>query len=263
MLRAVRVHVLGWEDGVLREMVDLTLRPGRTVARALRPRPGTPSDPGEPSDAGAAAGAARSESSPGVFTGPLRIFLLANLFFFLIGPSVGLLDFTLDSLSRIPLYAEAARAQIARLGVEVDVYRERFDASFRFRQPTFVILLVPVLAVWSKVLAPRTLFGRHLVLALLLLAWVLIAWPLLKVGGAVATRPLPDAWGLGLEAMQAVLLLGITLLAARTVASSALGRRGWRGWATGAALTAGVVAALAAYGHLVFWMTYAVLETGG
>lgn len=237
LVRAVRIHVFGWEGGLLGRAVDLLRRPGRVAAVAM----------------------ARDRD---VFGEPLRLFLLANVVFFLIGPSIGLMAFTLDSLASTPGYAEAVEAQIARLGVEVPLYRERFNAAFRFRQPTFVILLAVPLSLSGRVLLRRQPLGRHLALSLLFFAWVLLAWPALRLAGLGVGALVPAA-GAVLDPVLLAVLLGSTVVVARSLWAGGFGLRPGAAWAAGVATTGVLLLSLAAYGHLLFWVTFAMMEWGG
>lgn len=235
--RAVQIHLFGLEGGLVRRAGRLLRRPGQTVRHAL-------------------------DRERDVFAEPLRLFLLANLAFFVVGPSIGLLAFTLDSLAAAPGYAEAVESQIRRLGMDLDLYRERFNSGFRFRQPTFVILLVLPLAASSRLMLRREPLGRHLVVALLFLAWVLLAWPMIRGAGLGLAAVIPAAANL-FDAAAVGVLLGTTWAVARVIWARGFDLGGARSWAAGAATTAVLLGAIAAYGHLIFWVTFVLMEWGG
>lgn len=234
---SLRKQFVDLDEGLVGRLLKLLRAPGRTIQAALA-------------------------EQVDVFSGPLRIFFLANVFFFLFGPSVGLLNFSLDSLSQIPLYGQAATDQAARLGLEIGVYRERFDTSYRLRQPTFVVLLTFPLALASYMLRRHVSFGRHYVLALILLAWLLVALPVVQVVMSFLGRLLP--WGSSLiwAGVQLGALASATVWGTYQSVSSGLGLRGARALFATSALCISVVLLLAAYGHVVFWITLAMLEFG-
>jgi hypothetical protein len=190
----------------------------------------------------------------------LRLFLVANLLFFIVGPSVGLMDYTVDSLAGVPGYAERIRGQIERLGTDVEAYRVRFNTAFDFRQPTFVIVIVPILALASAAARRRGPAGRHLVVGLLGLAWVLLVWPLIRIGGvAVEALGAPLAVAgpltvilLALSALWALARLGRGVLG--------LGRLAALGY--GFVLTLALVLGVAVHGQLTFWVTFGMFEVG-
>lgn len=234
---SLRKQFVDLDDGLVGRLMKLLWAPGKAIQAAL-------------------------SEEVDVFSGPLRIFLLANVFFFLFGPSVGLLNFSLDSLGQIPFYGQAATDQAARLGLEIPVYRERFDTSYRFRQPTFVVLLTFPLALASYILQRRMSFGRHYVLALILLAWLLVTLPLVQMVVSFLGRLLPwgssPIWG----GVQVGALASATGWGNHQAVSSGLGLRGARALFATSALCLSVILLLAAYGHVVFWITLAILEVG-
>ena len=230
--RALREQLIPVYAGLVREAGRLIVRPGAVIRDALG-------------------------ASERVFARPVQLFLIANLLFFVVGPSIGLMDFTLDGLSQIPIYAEAVQGQVQRLGLELPVYRERFDGNFQFRQPTFLVLLVVPLALWSKVLAWRRLAGEHLVVVLLFMAWLLFAWPLLRLV-SLGIRGL----GVSGAAPELLLLFGPTILATLSIGSVLYPKRRLAGTGYGVGILLGVLMALGLYGHAIFWLTFALLEIG-
>ena len=208
----------------------------------------------------AVANAISAESN--VFGQPLRVFLVANFFFFLIGPSVGLLNFSLDSLSAIPYYADFVQAQTERLSLDAAVYRERFDISHRFRQPTFVLVISLPLAFCGMLVSRRLVFGQHYVAALLTLAWVLVALPLIQLATSFLRDLVPG------EAPPIWAVFQITaLVVALTWALYRIARDGYeqgraRAWVTTVTLFVAVVMLFSCYGHLVFWITVGLMEIG-
>ena len=229
---ALREHLLPIYVGLLKEAGRLIVRPGAVVKDSLA-------------------------ATDRVFARPVQLFLVANLLFFIIGPSVGLMNFTLDSLGQIEPYAEAVRGQIQRLGVEASVYRERFNGNYQFRQPTFLVILVVPLALWSKALAWRRLAGEHLVVVLLFMAWLLFAWPVLRLTSL-------GLGNLGLSGMLPELLATFvpSILATVSVGSVLYPKKKLGAAAYGVGMLVGVLAALGLYGHVIFWLTFGLLEIG-
>jgi hypothetical protein len=232
---AVRRELLGFEEGLVGQLVGLIRHPG-------------------------AVGQHICDSAPDPPGRALRLFLVANVLFFLVGPSVGLMDYTVDSLASVPGYAEHIGRQIERLGTDVETYRIRFNTAFDFRQPAFVIVIVPVLALASAAARRRGPAGRHLVVGLLGLAWVLLVWPLIRIGGAaLETLGAP----LAVAAPLTVALLGLSALwAMARLGRSVLGLGRGAAVAYGAVLALALVLGLVAHGQLTFWVTFALLEVG-
>lgn len=232
---AVRVELLGLERGLLGEVVGLLLDPLATARRL-------------------------ADEAERPLATALRLFLLANLVFFLVGPTVGLMDYSLDSLAGFPGYAEMIRAQMERLGVGVEVYRARFDTAFDFRQPTLVIVMLPLLAGAGAAALRRGAVGRHLMAALLGLSWVLLVWPALRVVDALVAET-----GAPFEVtvpLLITLLLGSALWVWTRLGQGLFGLGRWARLAYGVALTAATVVALVFHGQVTFWVTFALLELG-
>lgn len=237
LLRQLREQLVGVDGSLLRRAWHLVRRPGRAVSEALA-------------------------ATDDAFGAPLRLYLFSNLVFFLIGPSIGLMAFTLDSVAQAPGHADAVIAQIARLDIDTAVYRERFNSAMRFRQPAFVILMTLPIAGVAKAMARKEAFGRHLVLALLALAWMLLFWPAIRVAGA-AVGSLGGAgvrsWA---DGATLILLILSTVVAMRSMWRAAVPPSRGAGWPGGLVLTVALLASLTAYGFAMFWLTFASLEWG-
>lgn len=198
-----------------------------------------------------------------VFREPLRLFVFVNLVFFVVAPQVGLFRYSLSSLEDSHgSYAELTATQQAELGLSREVYAERFDNHLDFRQPTFALLLVPLLALLAKLFDLRRPFGVHMMFALYAVSWILLSWPLLlwaadtlfRVGGVTD----PETTGL---TKLLLLLVGTLQWFTRTQAGGY--ERGLGAALLQAILLTGAwVLVMMAYGQLLFWLTWALLPGG-
>jgi len=198
-----------------------------------------------------------------VFREPLRLFVFANLLFFLVGPQVGLFRYTLQELEgSYHAYPELTAEQQVEFGLTRDVYEERFDNHLSFRQPTFAVLLVPLLALFAKLFDLRRPFGVHLMFGLYAVSWILLSWPVL-LWSADTLFAVFDVRDPGVTGFSKLVLL--TVGTAQWFARAQIGGYG-RGVATsllqGALLTASWVVVMLIYGQLLFWLTYALLPAG-
>lgn len=198
-----------------------------------------------------------------VFREPLRVFVFANLVFFLIGPHVGLFRYSLSSLEGShEAYPELTAAQQADYELTREVYEERFDNNLSFRQPTFAALLVPLLALFAKLFDLRRPFGVHLMFALYAVSWILLSWPVLLWCVETLQRVFdvtsPNAKGLSAF----VVLMGGTLQWFARAQITGYGRGVAASLLQGALLTASWVAVMLVYGQLLFWLTWALLPAG-
>lgn len=235
LVQTVRSDLLGLDHGLLGQLLQLVLHPRATAGRIV-------------------------ESTERPMAVALRLFLVANVLFFLVGPSVGLLNYTVDSLAGVPGYAGLIQDQIGRLGWSLEVYRARFNTAFEFRQPALVIVMVPVLVAASAVLLRRGHVGRHLVVGLLGLAWLLVVWPTVRLVLSVA-----EAAGvpLAFAAPLTVGLLGTSAVwAMARVGGGAFALKPGPALGYGVFMTGGFLLALIAHGQISFWVTFVLLEFG-
>ncbi len=232
---AVWAYLADVDTGLLATLRRLCVAPGSLVAQQL-------------------------EKRQHVFREPLRLFVFVNLLFFMIGPQVGLFRFSLESLEKSnSSYAELIETQRVEYELSREVYEERFDNHLDFRQPTFALLLVPMLALLAKLLDLRRPFGVHLMFALYAVSWILLSWPLLIWCADTVLRMIgvndPETQGL-----TKLLLLTVGTLQWFTRAQlSGYGRRAGVSLLQGLGLTASWVAVMMAYAQLLFWLTWALM----
>lgn len=107
---------------------------------------------------------------------PFKLYLIANLIFFLAGPMFGLFTQKLDSLKGINPGMEAMVDQeVENSGLSYEVYEERFNAHISYKQPTYIFLLVPFFALGMKLLYFRRYYLEHLVFAMHFFAFFLFS----------------------------------------------------------------------------------------
>lgn len=202
----------------------------------------------------------------GEYSSALQLYLVANLVFFLVGPTVGLLNFRLVGFLGIPFYADVVSREIGHLGMSLAVYAVHFDTTVRFRQPTFVFVLVPGLAAVGKAVLPRRLFGEHLILFTDFFAWLLLVTPAVMLVVRLLVGPLSallgDRAGAALVAGLLVTILGLMVRYLSRSMQGAFGLSGWGAWLRGLAITAGLIALVVVYAHVLFWSTVISLHFG-
>ena len=109
----------------------------------------------------------------------LKLFLVANLVVFLVGPYVGAVAFGLDGylderVASSAFFRAFVERELLDLGMSAETYELRFDFTIAQHAPTFFFLMIPAIASLTKVLLPSRLFGEHLVYATDFVAWVLV-----------------------------------------------------------------------------------------
>ena len=142
----------------------------------------------------------------------------------------------------------------------------RFDTTIRFRQPTFVFILVPGLAMVGKAVLPRRLFGEHLIFFTDFFAWLLFVAPAVMIGVRLLQSPLSALLGeeAGTVLLAALLLTILAMMIWYLVKAlrSAFALPRWRAWLTALASTAGLVLLVVVYAHFLFWSTVLSLHFG-
>ena len=104
---------------------------------------------------------------------------MANLVVFLVGPYVGAVAFGLDGflderVASSAFFRAFVERELLDLGMSAETYELRFDFTIAQHAPTFFFLMIPAIAILTKVLLPSRLFGEHLVYATDFVAWVLV-----------------------------------------------------------------------------------------
>jgi len=130
------------------------------------------------------------------YVGPLQLFLLVNLVFFvLLQLGIGMNTFTTDLIfhGSQPIYGPVAESMItdrigpiepragrpweewlASLTAEQQAYRARFNEAAPRYANSMVILMAPMLALGFRLLRRRTLIVRELILSLHFMAFVML-----------------------------------------------------------------------------------------
>jgi hypothetical protein len=196
------------------------------------------------------------------YLGPLRLFLVANVVFFLAQSLTGSQIFT--SPLRIHMYslphAKLARVWVAdRLqerGISTLEYAAAFDLAVQTQARTLVIVMVPVLALllWLVVWRPRREYVAHLVFALHFYAFFMLL-------AVVISGLLEASWFAGVEVSEGeVSLVALTALAIYLAAAT---RRAY-GWRRAVSVPAGVALAICVgavlylYRLILFFTAFAV-----
>jgi len=127
--------------------------------------------------------------------GPVQLFLVCNLLYFLIQPFTIAAPFTstlgMQTTAR-PWSAMARRladARIAQRHLTPDAYVDRFNETAHLQGKTLVVLMVPIFAVgaWALFGRTRRFYAEHLVFAFYLYAFMIL-W--MGVSTLVARWPL-------------------------------------------------------------------------
>lgn len=110
------------------------------------------------------------------YTKLFKLYLIANLLFFLAGPMFGLFTQKLENLRAINSYTEALIDQeVESLEIGYEIYEERFNAHIAYKQPTYMMILVPFFALAMKVLYRKRYYFEHLIFALHFFAFFLFS----------------------------------------------------------------------------------------
>lgn len=195
----------------------------------------------------------------------LKLFLVANLVVFLVGPYVGAFAFELDGyVVEGGPFSAFLRAFVERelvgLGTSAEAYELRFDFTIAQHAPTFVFLMIPAVASLSKVLLPSRLFGEHLVYATDFVAWVIVVILLGRIFmglTGIPLEPVLDDPMVSLVATFSVVaaLIGLATWYLSRSLRTVFGLRGTGLWTRTALISAGLVALLQAYSIFLFWST--------
>ena len=108
------------------------------------------------------------EGERDAYLSALKLFLVANLVVFLVGPYVGAVAFGLDGylderVASSAFFRPFVERELLALGMSAEAYELRFDFTIEQHAPTFFFLMIPAIACLTKVLLPGRLFGEHLV----------------------------------------------------------------------------------------------------
>lgn len=205
------------------------------------------------------------------YLGPLQLFLLFSVVFFVASPRLGLSTTRLDGFARSPVIGAVAgpmiEAEVARRGVSRAEFEQRFVRVKQAQERFFIMLTIPVFALVMKLLYRRRSYVEHLAFAthtvgslLVLMVAYLFAFVVVMMT-VRAGLGLPPAWRLSGIAM--LLLFGTPVLAFVFAAT----RRVYEGRVAGTAVrsllaTAGLWASLMSYEYVLFFSTLLALRLG-
>ena len=112
---------------------------------------------------------------------PLNLYFAVNILFFFLAPLLStpqfqVFEFNLQSISRDhPVYQQWIEKRTRDARVSPEIYTERFNMHMKYNKPALVFLVVPLLALFLKLLYIRTNFVKHLIFALHYLSFFLLA----------------------------------------------------------------------------------------
>lgn len=200
----------------------------------------------------------------------LKLFLVANLVVFLVGPYVGAVAFGLDGYLDERVASSAflrpfVERELLDLGMSAETYELRFDFTIEQHAPTF--LMIPAIAILTKVLLPRRLFGEHLVYATDFVAWVLVVILFgnifMRVMGVPLDSLLEDPMVSRVATLAVVAaLIGFTTWYLSRSLRTVFALRGAGLWTRTALIAAGLVGWLYAYSFFLFWSTVVAVRLG-
>jgi len=110
------------------------------------------------------------------YTKPLTLFVILNLFFFIIQPHTGLLSYRYADYMKFPHYAALVRNHLTLTGESPQSYVARFNANQQNQKKSLLLVSIPVLAVVMAILfigTSRT-YAEHLVFLVQVYAFLLI-----------------------------------------------------------------------------------------
>ncbi len=205
------------------------------------------------------------EGERDAYLSALKLFLVANLVIFLVGPYIGAVAFGLDGyLDERTAGSVFLRAFVERelldLGMSAEMYGLRFDFTIAQHAPTFFFLMIPAIASLTKALLPSRLFGEHLVYATDFVAWVIVMILFGNIFMRVMGIPLDPLLEDPMVAQVATLavvaaLIGLTAWHLNRSLRTVFGLRGAGLWTRTVLIAASLVGWLYAYSFFLFWST--------
>ncbi len=129
------------------------------------------------------------------FVGPIQLFLVVNVLFFAVQSLTGMSIFSrqlsalLDGAEPGGFFARRVAARLARTGATLADYAPRYDAAEHTHAKTWVILMVPLVALCTWILCRRARGAvPHVVFALHFLAFQMLAFAGLFVLASLVWR---------------------------------------------------------------------------
>ena len=205
------------------------------------------------------------EGERDAYLSALKLYLVANVVVFFVGPYIGAFAYSLGGFldERAPFSAffrTLVERELLGLGMSAEAFELRFDFTIAQQAPTFIFLMIPAIAFLTNGLLPRRLFGEHLVYATDFVAWILVVILFGRIFMVVAGIPLdpfledPVVSQVATSVFAAA-LIGLTAWYLSRSLRTVFGLRGVGLWTRTALIAAGLVALLYAYAFFLFWST--------
>ena len=229
----------------VREVVGLEGRLPRTLAKLF-------SDPGYLARASV-------DGERDAYLSALKLYLVANVLVFLVGPCIGAFGYTLAGfVDELSAYRGFVEREQLHLAMSAAAYEARFNVTIAQHAPTLIFLVIPAMAGITKALLPRRMFGEHLIHATDFVAWTILTLVLgvvfMRVMGLLLGPVLNDptvSWAASLAVVGA--LTGLAGWYLSRSLRAVFGLRG-AGLRTRTVLLAlALVGLLVGYSHLLFW----------
>ena len=183
----------------------------------------------------------------------LKLYIVANVAFFLFDPALNLFPLELEEFLRDPSRQAVIEQERLQLAMSAEAYEVLFNCTIRQQASTFVFLLIPAVATINKALLPDRPFGEHLIYATDFLAWLLLLVPLLVI---------VTSWvGIGLP-WAARLLRLLTLWYAYQSLQAAFELSETVHWLKTLIVAASVIGMMLAYPYFLYWSTLTALRLG-
>ena len=106
---------------------------------------------------------------------PIQVFLTISVIFFLFGHNY--FQYDLGEYEYVPVYGEThdlITREVARSGLTLDAYRERFDERLESQKKAVFALTIPIFALGFLPLYRRRRYGEHLVFSIHFFALLLL-----------------------------------------------------------------------------------------
>jgi hypothetical protein len=202
------------------------------------------------------------------YMGPVHMFLVANLIYFVLQPFSGFVPFTtpLNIQTKAFVWSGLADRMVsARLesrSITRDDYRHRFDQTAHLQGKTLVIIMVPLfaLAAWAMYRRARPFFVEHLVFSFyafaFLLLWIgvtaVLETRLIALSVHHGYRPSGSLIEIGSSAATVVPFAVYLYLASRRMYGQSVGMTLLKA----ASLAAWLIVAIMAYRMILFFTTF-------
>lgn len=207
----------------------------------------------------------------GRYLGPLHLFLVFSVVFFLVSPWLGLSTTRLEAFADSPVIGAVAApmvdVELVRRGIEVETFATDFARVKNTQERFMVLIAIPLFAVVLKLLYWRRSYVEHLAFATYTLGsllLLLVAYLFVFTFGVFAVRSwlgLPPAWrlsGLHVPLLFGMPILGFAFVALRRVYGGALPVVA----AKALLASVGLWASMMLYEYMLFFTTMLALRFG-